>query len=60
MQYNNSKFGFGIDDNNPLTHNLYNQGLGEGDAPVPPSSSFIISETSIYIVTESGDKLITE
>lgn len=47
--------------NNPTTHSLFNySGGGRGVFP-PPGSSFMITEiTEDFMITESGDFMITE
>lgn len=52
-------FPLGIN-HNPIVVNLYNYDESDVDHPIPPSSNFIITEDDDQIVSESGDKLITE
>lgn len=45
---------------NPLTDSVYSQQDVELAQPIPPASDFIITEDGYFIVSESGEKLITE
>lgn len=48
--------------NNPTIKSLYTQQFDEGGFPIPPSSSFIVTDPNgdDFIITESGSRLITE
>lgn len=47
--------------NNPLTNSLFVTQFEQGGFPNPPISSFIISESGDYLITEiTTDNMITE
>ena len=46
---------------NPLVNSVFvHQFEEQGDFPPPPSTKFMITETSAQMVTELGVKMITE
>jgi hypothetical protein len=47
---------------NPTIKSPYVQQFEEGGFPIPPTSSFIVTDPdgNNYIVTETGDLMITE
>jgi hypothetical protein len=47
---------------NPTIKSLYIQQFEDGGFPIPPSSSFIVTDPNgdDFIITESGSRMITE
>ncbi len=45
---------------NPMIKSAFIQPFLVAGLPIPPSSSFIITENDDYIIDENGERLITE
>jgi hypothetical protein len=61
MLFNNVNEPMGII-NNPMINSPFIQTYVQGGSPIPPTSSFIVTDPSgsDYIITEDGNRLITE
>ena len=57
----NNALGINLTDEYPLTNSPFSISEGEGFVEPPPGSQYMITETGLYMLTESGGNLmITE
>lgn len=56
-----NKLGINLTDNQPLINSPFNNSADNGEPFIPPTSEFMITETGIFMITESTlDFMITE
>lgn len=57
----NNPLGINLTTHMPLVHSVFNDSDDEGTVPVPPGSYRMITETGIFMITETSlDHMITE
>ena len=56
-----NKLGINVTNHDPLKYSPFSNSVDEGEPFIPPTSDFMITETGIFMITESTlDFMITE
>jgi hypothetical protein len=61
MSLFNQSLGINLTDHNPLVDSVFSSSFDNGESFVPPSSNYMITETGLFMITESSlNFMITE